>query len=484
MTWRHFDRSLGCLVSPALDELATQLSCVEGLSASERDVITAATQESLYTVLHTKLSRLLVLELNAARVTGRLSGEDSEQRWQQFIELSSQQSFWDDLAGHYSSLRRVDAIVRNRCKATLCFAQRFAADRRRLKALCAGEPGGLGELNELSFGAGDSHRGGLTVAIARGEGWRVVYKPRSLAIDNALRGFIADLAGDHGSALSVRVPKSVDCGDYGWVEFVPHQFAAGDEELLSFYHGIGHLLALMRLLSGSDLHAENVIAHGGSPVVVDCETLFTPKIPPPPSGYGKAFDRAGELIGRTVLSVGLLPGRGMGLGWRGVDLSAVGMLPGQQPMQRQQGILGAGSDEAHVGPILVETQMSQNHPSPRPALAEHWPEVLRGFDELTATLQRMDAAGSLRPRLRAFEDCRIRVVLRGTEVYAEIGRMLKSMNCWKAIFRTFRGWCAKAACKGRAVHIGSRRAIWLKVPWRTGAVQILLLSEKSFRHRW
>jgi len=58
------------------------------------------TRESLYTVLHSKVSRLLVLELNAARETGRLSGENSEQRWQQFLELSSQQSFWDDLASH------------------------------------------------------------------------------------------------------------------------------------------------------------------------------------------------------------------------------------------------------------------------------------------------------------------------------------------------------------------------------------------------
>jgi len=422
MTWRHFDGSLGCLVSPALDELATQLSFVGGLSARERDVITDATRESLYTVLHTKVSRLLVLELNAARETGRLKGDDSEQRWRQFLELSSQRSFWDELAGHYPSLLlRIGAIARNRCMATLCFAQHWAADRHRLKSLCGGD---LGELNELSFGAGDSHRGGLTVAIARGEGWRVVYKPRSLAIDSALRGFVTELAGDHGSELSIRVPEAMDCGDYGWVEFVTHRFAAGNEELLSFYRGIGQLLALMRLLSGSDLHAENVIAHGGRPVIVDCETLFTPKIPPSPSGYGEAFDRAGELITRTVLSVGLLPGRGMGLGWRGVDLSAVGMLPGQQPMQQQQGIIDAGSDKARVGPILVEAPVSQNHPSARPALAEYWPEVLRGFDELTATLQRMDAAGSLRPRLRVFEDCNIRVVLRGTEVYAEIGRML------------------------------------------------------------
>jgi type 2 lantibiotic biosynthesis protein LanM len=421
MTWRHFDRSLGCLVSPALDELATQLSFVSGLSTRERDVITEATRESLYSVLHSKVSRLLVLELNAARVTGRLSGENSEQRWQQFLELSSHRSFWDELTPHYPSLSRLDAILRKRCMATLHFAQRWTTDRRRLEKLCAAEPG---ELNELSFGAGDSHRGGSTVVIVRGEGWRVVYKPRSLAIDTALRGFVAELAADHASVLNVRVPEVLNCGDYGWVEFVDHRFAAGNEELLTFYRGIGHLLALMRLLSGTDLHAENVIAQGGSPVVVDCETLFTPKIPQPPSGYGRAFDRAGELISRTVLSVGVLPGRGMGLGWRGVDPSALGMLPGQQPVQRQQEIIDAGTDEAHVGPVVVETPVSQNHPSPRPALAEYWPEVLRGFDELTATLRRLDAAGSLRPRLRVFEDCRIRVVVRATEVYAEIGRML------------------------------------------------------------
>ena len=148
MTWRHFDKSLGCLVSPALDELATQLSFVGGLSARERDVIIDATRESLYTVLHSKVSRLLVLELNAARVTRRLSGENSEQRWQQFLELSSQRLFWDDLASHYPSLSRVGAIVRKRCMATLCFAQRWTADRRRLEGLCAADPV---ELNELSF---------------------------------------------------------------------------------------------------------------------------------------------------------------------------------------------------------------------------------------------------------------------------------------------------------------------------------------------
>jgi type 2 lantibiotic biosynthesis protein LanM len=422
VTSRHFDRSLGCLISPSVAELATQLNFLSDLSSPECESIAEATQHSLYAVLHSKLSRLLVLELNAARVTGRLTAEASKQRWEQFLEISSRPSFWDGLATHYPSLpARITAIVRNRCSAALDCAKRWVKDRHRLGRLSAGEPG---RLQELTFGAGDSHCGGSTVALLRGDGWRIVYKPRPVGIDLVLRGFVAELAEDHRAPLGVRIPEAIDCGEYGWVEFVTHRYADGNEELTSFYRGIGQCLALMRLLGGSDLHAENLIADGSTPVVVDCETLFTPRVPRSPTGYGKAFDNAVELLGRTVLSVGLLPGRGVGLGWHGVDASAVGMLPGEQPMNMQQDIFDAGSDEACVGSVMVEAPKSQNHPSPRPALAEYWPEVLRGFDELTATLQALDAAGILQARLRAFEDCRVRVVPRATEVYGEIARML------------------------------------------------------------
>jgi type 2 lantibiotic biosynthesis protein LanM len=422
VTRRQFDTSLGCLITPALDNLATQLASVVELGAEERDVIVRSARESLHEALHGKLSRLLVLEVNAARVTGTLTGEDTKERWQQFLELSSARSFWEGLAVHYPTLlSRISAILRNRCTAALCFAQRWVTGRPRLTDLCGGDPG---ELQELGFGAGDSHGGGFTVALLTCQGGRIVYKPRSVAVDIALCSFITKLANDHGCSLNTRVPKAVDCGQYGWVEFVAHRYAKRKEELLSFYRGIGQWLAIMRLLGGSDLHAENVIARGGSPVVVDCETLFTPRVPPLPSGYGDALDRAADVVANTVITVGLLPGRGVGLGWRGVDHSAVGMLPGQQPMQKQQGILRGGSDEAHIGTVLMEAPRSQNHPSPRPTLAQYWPEVLSGFDELTVTLQRLDAAGSLRSYLRVFEDCRVRAVVRGTEAYAEIARML------------------------------------------------------------
>ncbi len=417
----NFDESLGCLCSSALDDLAAQLRLVD-IESEERSVIQASARESLLAALHEKLGRLLVLELNAARVTGRLNGADTFARWKQFLEISSSLSYWEDLATHYPTLLpRVRCIVRNRCRAALEFARHYGASKARLPSLC-GHP--LGQLTGVKFGAGDTHRQGRSVVIAHFSDSTLVYKPRSLGIDVALREFVAALDAQHERPLTIKVPRVLECGDHGWAEFVSHRYALDDAALRRFYRGIGHWLSIMRLLGGSDLHAENLIACDDAPVVVDCETLFTPRMPPHRSGYGDGFDHASRLITGSVLSVGLLPGRGLALGWRGVDSSALGLLQGEQPMLPQPTIIGMGTDEARVGSELIAVPMALNHPSPHPALARYWPDVLDGFDELTATLSRMDGAGVLRPALERFAECEVRYVPRATESYSEVARML------------------------------------------------------------
>lgn len=382
----------------------------------------AAAGLALRTSLHRKLARLLVLELNAARVDGRLAGDTPQARWDHFLGMTERRSFWDELAPHYPTLMdRTRRLVANQAAAALLFAERWAADRASLGALL-GSPAGA--LTGVSFAAGDSHRGGLTVAILDCEHGRLVYKPRSVAADLALREFIAELAADLGEALPIRVADTIGSESHGWAAFVEHRYAADRAELARFYAGIGQWLAVMRLLGGTDIHAENLIAHGDSPVVVDCETLFTPDIPPSPTGLGDAADRAERLVAGTVLASGLLPGRGQGLGWRGIDTSAAGALPGQQPMMMAPDIVGVGTDEARMAMIPVTLPPSQNHPAAEPALVEFWPEVLAGFDRLSDHLRGLDARGELRPRLARFEACPLRVVVRQTEVYAELARML------------------------------------------------------------
>lgn len=417
----NFDASLGCLYASEMEALAAQLCHVE-LDANEREVILRATREAICASLHAKLSRLLILELNAARVTGALHGADSRARWDHFIRISSTPAFWEAVAPKYPDLnRRIGAIIANRCAAALTFASNFATDRVALEGL---NPALMGLLRAVSFGAGDTHQGGKTVAIVECGQGKVVYKPRSMQIDAALRAFVDWLRQRLGVVSTIQVPQVIDRGSHGWAEYVEHQYASDDGELRDFYRGVGHWLGVMRLLGGNDLHAENLIAHGGSPVVVDCETMFVPNPIGRPSGLGEAFDRAASLISGSVLGVGLLPGRGMGLGWRGVDNSALGMLPGEQPTIELPAIIDAGTDVARIGLKRVEAPVASNHPSPQPMLARYWDRVLEGFEEVTHVLRKADRESALEPELVRFSDCIVRLVPRPTESYAELARML------------------------------------------------------------
>jgi type 2 lantibiotic biosynthesis protein LanM len=418
----EFAGALGCLAAPVSAGLAARLAAVEGLGGAERAAIAEAAGRAILETVHRKVSRVLLLELNAARVSGRLTAEDPAGRWTEFLKIADDLEFWRSVGSRYPSLQqRLDTVMGHRADAAVTLARRFAADRSALTQLTTTDPG---ELRHVDFGAGDSHRGGQSVAILELADGKVVYKPRPVDVDEALAQLLTTVLPDVPAATRIRVPEVVTRDGYGWSEFVPHRYCASDAELSAFYRGVGHWLAVMRLLGGSDLHTENVIAHGPVPIVVDCETLFSTIPAGPPSGMGLAVDTAAKLVDETVLRVGMLPNRGAALGWRGVDSSSVGALPDEQPAGRVPVILDAGTDHARLGFAEATPQPGASLPSPKPNLAEHWETVAAGFEEGSAALAAADAAGVLEPALAAFGDCRIRMVLRATDVYEEVARML------------------------------------------------------------
>ncbi|MFI6600547.1 type 2 lanthipeptide synthetase LanM family protein [Nonomuraea sp. NPDC050536] len=413
----EFDPPLDPLIGPALADLEARLGSLTGLTPAERGAILAGSGRSVEEDVRRKITRVLVLELNAARLSGRLTAADPAARWEEWKKSVAEPAFWRDLAVPYPGMMaRLTTVIRHRCEAAYRFAVRFAEDRAAL-AVLPGAPSG--ELERVEFGAGDSHRGGQTVVVVHGEDGRVIYKPRSLAVDAVLAELLT-----HLGASTMCVPAVVTRQGYGWAEHIEHRHCAGDGELRAFYRGMGHWLALMRLLGGSDLHAENLIAAGPHPVVVDCESLFTPHTRARPSGYGEAVDLAVALVDTSVMRTGLLPGRGVALGWRGVDMSAAGALPGQQPMVELPVVLDAGTDSPRMGTERVELPPAANHPSPEPVLGDYWDAIIAGFDELDERLTELDRSGELEPLLAGFADCPVRAVLRSTESYAELGRML------------------------------------------------------------
>src|SRR5262249_49957013 len=127
--------------------------------------------------------------------------------------------------------------------------------------------------------AGDTHRGGRAVIIARFQsGLQVVYKPRSLAGDQHFQQVLAWI-NDRGDHPPFRLLKILDRGDHGWVEFVEPGGCADVGEVQRFYQRQGALLALLYALEATDFHHENLIAAGEHPVLVDLEALFHPRNP-------------------------------------------------------------------------------------------------------------------------------------------------------------------------------------------------------------
>ncbi|TDR41273.1 type 2 lantibiotic biosynthesis protein LanM [Tahibacter aquaticus] len=390
------------------------------LDAAEIALIAHAADAALTESARLKLNRVLLLELHAAQRAGELDAPDEAARFARFVSQAQTESFDRHLQQRYPALwPRLQQSLRQQRLALREMAARLVADRAVLATLL-GQP--AGRLSAINLGMGDLHAGGHAVAQLQFEGGRLLYKPRSLRIDQCLDTLLQNLFGD--DPLRIRVPAVVDRSDYGWAAFVMHRHCANEAELQRFYRGLGEWLGVLRLIGGVDIHHENLIACGPVPVVVDPESLFALVASAPPSGNGHAYDLASNLAFTSVVRTGIVPFRSETPGFSGVDLSAAGSLPGQQPKVHAPVIADEGTTRAHLKLVDVDVQHAQNHPCPQPDVSRFWNELSEGFLAVSTALRTLDARGGLAPLLDSFRGCMARDVRRPTQAYVEIARML------------------------------------------------------------
>jgi len=86
--------------------------------------------------------------------------------------------------------------------------------------------------------------------------------------------------------------------DHCWMESVRHLQCRNRKEAAFYYFRAGALSCLIHWLRGVDFHAGNIIAAGGQPVFVDCETLFHPDVRLP---------RHASRQERSILRTGIMP---------------------------------------------------------------------------------------------------------------------------------------------------------------------------------
>jgi type 2 lantibiotic biosynthesis protein LanM len=412
-----FGRPVEALAGVWTHRLEERLAGVAGLGDQEARVVARSARQYLLAAAEARLSRLFLIELHAASLGGGLDAPDARGRWSAFLELAAGPAFRQRLDQRYPTARaRLDTAAHNQIDAVGILAERLVADRPALDEL-AGRP--LGELRALALGSGDPHRGGHTVSRLGFAHGTVMYKPRPMEVDAALDRVLAALAP---GADRIRTPATLARDGYGWTAYVAHRYCEDDAQTAVFYRNLGHWLAVMRLIGGTDLHGGNIVAHGPVPVVVDAETMFSPVLAGDEPRSAGALEAAERVLSSAVLRVGILPMR-VGL-LSGVDLSAAGRLPDEQPAVRIPAVAGGGTDGARLVEREGRLPPAGNHPRPEPEPERFWEDIVAGFEELSARLRRIDGEGGLMPALHPFLGSEIRQVLRSTQVYGDIRHML------------------------------------------------------------
>jgi len=201
----------------------------------------------------------------------------------------------------YPVLARQVAILIGRWVASTAeLASRVVIDREAL-AGTFGDGADTGLVVDIEPALSDAHHGGRRVAaLTFASGLRVVYKPRSLALDAAYGGLLAWVGAQAPAAgaragvtsrLGALALRVLDRGEYGWVEYVEQDVFAGIREVRDYFAVAGSLVCLTHVLRASDLHMENLVATKRGPVLIDLEMLLQPvakvaavSAPPLPSG--------------------------------------------------------------------------------------------------------------------------------------------------------------------------------------------------------
>jgi type 2 lantibiotic biosynthesis protein LanM len=402
----------------SLQNAIAPLGTAFGRLPFESDVLSRALLENIAPLILFQISKPFVLEMNIARLQGRLQGETPEARFEQYLRHVNEDGLIASILVKYPVLARQLVLTVEQWTDYLGeFLAHLCAD---WEAICATfTPGGdPGLLVEVDAGRGDRHRSGRSVLLLGFDsGIQLLYKPKPLGVDIHFQELLSWL-NERGAEPALRPLKLLDGGDYGWSEFVAASSCASKDEVTRFYERQGSYLAVLYALDATDLHNENLIAAGEHPMLVDLEALFHPHV------YGAdpvlAANLAAGALDQSVWQVGLLPRRV----WSddesvGVDMSGLGGEAGQSNPHPVVRWTDEGRDDLRLGRQRVEMAVSDNRPQLNGQdveVLDYQEAIVRGFTAMYRLLCRHRGA-LLAEQLPRFARDEIRVVVRSTNVY-------------------------------------------------------------------
>lgn len=305
-----------------------------------------------------KIIMCCVLELYDAKDLQLLNGESSEERFSSFILLLGNSENRISFLKKYIVIKnKLEIYLFNEVKVIRQLLHRLDDSFLEIrKEFLFGK-------DELSLkkilSSGDTHAGNsvsiLEFLTDDGVCKRLVYKPRSLEMDYSYNCVLTWL--NKFVSKPFYVPNIILSKNYGWYEFIGNAYCKNESEVQDYYTRLGSLLAVIYLLHGGDIHAENIIAFGEFPVIIDHECLFVPK-----NLKSKNFLPFQDRM-YSVLNTNLLPQRTMVTKHsKGIDASGFSFYGDQEIPYQSICIENSGTDKITLVKRVVQSVKESNTP--------------------------------------------------------------------------------------------------------------------------
>lgn len=272
---------------------------------------------------------------------------------------------------------------------------RIHADRKLIsEQLFGGED--FGKVIVVDGSTSDSHLGGRRTCIIITEKGRFLYKPKSMKLDVTMYNVVQDLFSD-----IVLLPKAVNCGNYGYAEFIKDEPAETDEDAKLFFEHTGGMCVLFQIFASTDFHAENLLVKGTLPAVVDVETIIS--VPCPVQNSIKSFfpNENEDSFQKDMVH----------------SLFYSGILPHKIGDTEYSPLLC--KDKNSILPIVNDKRVD---------VRSYYAYFEKGFRETYKRCIKNRAV--LEKYLEELNDCQFRILLRNTDAYA---RCLQNIYCVKAM---------------------------------------------------
>lgn len=355
--------------------------------------------------------RVIIAELNFLESDRLLKGESQKKKYEYFkknylMDPSYVFQILELYPGLYRSLLNEAFHFVNYCSEFFTIFEKNKESVFQLFCLSQDT-----KIKQISGGMGDPHNGGKSVrAVTFDNGAKIIYKPHTC--ENEI--FFYELTDFlyRKMHLSVRKIKILSYDTHCWGEFIVPEECISMKEIARFYKRIGALAFVSYVLGTGDLHAENLIACGEYPILVDLENLVNQSL--------RKEDPIQGRFTKSVLFSGLLPvphwnknGRGVVLG--GLSFEENQKLPIKIPVIKDYGTLDMRVEYEH--PVVKSSDNVPRYRGQRIDFRGYESEIIDGFREAYwISLQHKEELQRLTEK--HIKKIRNRVIFEDTQKYA------------------------------------------------------------------